>query len=87
MKKMNLINSEEAGKVTGGGSIPCLSRYMVPVCESYDVYPFCGKKDILEPCTTKDVIICKAVFHIDPCMPSRVAIIPPECTTKFYLPM
>ncbi len=87
MKKMNLINSEEAGKVTGGVVNSCLSLYMIPVCESYDVYPFCGKKDILEPCSVRHFDTCYLKFSIDPCMPARVAIIPPQCTTKFYLPM
>ncbi|MDT3356826.1 MAG: hypothetical protein LIR35_04460 [Bacteroidota bacterium] len=79
MKKMNLINSEEA-KMVKGGEVKCTLDYMAPICLSRDLI-ICKSRDLI--CGTRDIIppICKNWDVIPPICKSR-DFLPPICKSR-----
>ncbi len=73
MKKMNLLNSEEAKNVYAGRPV-CPPKFLVPICKYDDVIPPCsatytipcGTWDTIPPCVT-DVKPCTSKYFIQPC--------------------
>jgi len=73
MRKMNLINAEEADKVKGGKLIPICKTFDVGTC-LVDYFPGCRTHDLII-CGTRDLIICGSNYLIiPPCLKGEFVI-------------
>ncbi len=85
MKKMNLLNSEEAGKVNGGRPV-CTKRELMPICVDEVFLPICIPSDVIPPppCTSRYNVPCRT-FDVAPCnfketiKPCTFDVIQPIC--------